>query len=311
MVLISAFTGFLLLFNIRRKGWTLPVIILGLWGVVAIIAGSIYPAFVQRFQVEPAELAKERPFIEHNIAATRDALMLSEVEQTDFEYTPRITDEDIEADRENMANARLLDPAIMLPTIQDMQFEREYYTFRDVDVDRYEIDGERTPVIISSRELNLEGVTAPSWEKLHLVFTHGYAAAVAPSNEANSRGEPNFLVSGIPPKVEDLPAIEQPEIYHGEDMGGYAIVGTKQSELSDDNVSSSYAGDAGVSIDSSVRRAAFALRFGEIEPLISDSITSESKVIYERDVIERVREIAIRDEIRPDRTARKPIQNML
>ena len=292
MVLISAFTGFLLLFNIRRKGWTLPVIILALWGVVAILAGSIYPAFVQRFQVEPAELAKERPFIEHNIDATRDALMLSEVQQTDFEYSAKITPADRAAEPENLENARLLDPTIMLPTIQDMQFEREYYTFRDVDVDRYEIDDSRTPVIISSRELNLSGVTAPSWEKLHLVFTHGYAAAVAPSNSANNRGEPNFLVSGIPPKVKDLPAIEQPEIYHGEDMEGYAIVGTKQSELSDDNVSSAYAGDAGVSIDSTVRQAAFALRFGEIEPLISDSITSESKVIFHRDVIRRVREIA-------------------
>jgi len=292
MVLISAFTGFLLLFNIRRKGWTLPVIILGLWGVIAILAGSIYPAFVQRFQVEPAELAKERPFIEHNIDATRDALLLSGVEQTDFEYSPQITEEDRAADAENLENARVLDPTIMLPTIQDMQFQREYYTFYDVDVDRYEIEDRRTPVIISSRELNLAGVTAPSWEKLHLVFTHGYAAAVAPSNTANNRGEPNFLVSGIPPKVEDLPAIEQPEIYHGERMEGYAIVGTKQTELSDDNVSATYAGDAGVPIDSSVRRAAFALRFGEIEPLISDSITDESKVIYNRDVIERVHEIA-------------------
>ena len=159
-------------------------------------------------------------------------------------------------------------------------------------MDRYDVDGERTPVLITSRELNLAGVTGPSWEKLHLVFTHGYAAAVAPSNEANNRGEPNFLVSGIPPRVIDLPALEQPEIYHGEDMEGYAIVGTKQTELSDDNISSSYAGDAGVPIDSSLRRAAFALRFGEIEPLISDSITSESKVIYRRDVIDRVRDVA-------------------
>ena len=300
MILISLFAGVLLLVNIRRKGWALPVIILALWGVVAIIAGGIYPAFVQRFQVAPAELARETPFIERNIEATRTALDMADVEETNFDYEGVITDEMVEENPGNLENARLLDPTIIQPTIQDIQVEREYYTFRDVDVDRYEIEDEQTPVVISSRELNLAGVTGPTWEKLHLVFTHGYAASIAPANQVNDRGQPNFLIDGIPPRVIDLPPLEQPEIYHGEDMEGYSMVNTKQTELSTDDVPAAYEGTAGVQVSSIVRRAAFALRFGQIEPLISDSITDESRVIYNRDIVDRVRQVAPFLETDPD-----------
>jgi uncharacterized membrane protein (UPF0182 family) len=301
MILISIFAGVLLLINIRRKGWALPVIILALWGLVAIIAGGLYPAFVQRFQVEPAELAKERPYIERNIEATRAALDLDAVEAVDFDYTQDLTEEMVEEAPTNLENARLLDPTVVQPTITDLQVEREYYTFRDVDVDRYDVDGERTPVVVSSRELNLGGVTAPTWEKLHLVFTHGYAAALAPSNSTNDQGEPDFLAGNIPATTSGgIPPLLQPELYHGEDMEGYSIVGTSQAELSTDEVEADYDGEAGVPIDSTLRRAAFALRFGEIEPLISGSITDESKVIYQRDVVDRVREIAPFLEIDPD-----------
>jgi uncharacterized membrane protein (UPF0182 family) len=291
MILVSIFAGVLLLVNIRRKGWALPVIVLALWVVIGVIAGGIYPAFVQRFQVSPNELAQEREFIERNIEATRTALGL-DVSTFDFDYDPDLTPEMLEENSVNIDNARLLDPAIVQPTFQDLQVVREYYTFRDVDVDRYDLDGTQTPVVISSRELNQQGVTDPTWEKLHLVFTHGYAAALAPANSINDRGEPQFLISGIPPRVRELPPIERPEIYHGEAMTGYSIVGTRQTELSNDNVEAVYDGESGVPMNSLARRAAFALRFGQIEPLISDALTPESKVIYNRDVVERVRELA-------------------
>ncbi len=301
MILISLFAGVLLLVNTRRKGWTLPIIVLALWGLVAIIAGGLYPAFVQRFQVEPAELAKERVYVDRNISATRAALGLDKVDQIDFDYDPELTKDAVEAEPQNLENARLLDPTIIQPTIQELQVEREYYTFRDVDVDRYDVEDTQTPTVITSRELNQSGVSNPSWEKLHLVFTHGYAAALAPSNTSDERGEPEFLVKDIPPVVSGgLPPLLTPELYHGEGMVGYSIVGTEQTELSDDDLEASYSGDAGVSIGSTVRQAAFALRFGEIEPLISDSITSKSKVIYIRDVLERVREIAPFLEFDPD-----------
>jgi len=299
MVLVSLFAGVLLLVNIRRKGWALPAITVGLWLIVAVIAGGLYPAFVQRFQVVPNELAQEREFIERNIETTRTALGL-DVETTNFNYTPDLTPDMMEDNRVNLDFARLLDPAVVQPTMMDLQVEREYFTFRDVDVDRYELGGVETPVVISSRELNLSGVPDPTWEKLHLVFTHGVAASIAPSNETNERGEPNFLINGIPPRSSELPPLDQPEIYHGEDMEGYAIVGTNQTELSNDDVEADYDGESGVPMDSIFRRAAFALRFGQIEPLISDALTGDSRVIFNRDIGERVREVAPFLELDPD-----------
>lgn len=299
LILISVFVAVLFIVNIWRRGWIMPGIVVSLWLLVALVVGSVYPAFVQRFQVSPAELSKEREFIERNIDATRDALGLGSVEQVAFDYQKAVTPDAIESQRVNLTDARLLDPAVIQPTIQELEFEREFYRFDDVDVDRYVVEDpdapgttNRVPTIVSARELNANGITNPSWEKLHLIFTHGYGLALAPANTTNARGEPDFLVQGIPATTTGLPALERPEIYHGEDMAGYAIVGTDQKELSTDQVSTTYTGKSGVALDSVFRRAAFALRFGEIEPLISSNLTDKSKVIYLRDVKERVRTIA-------------------
>ncbi len=297
LMLVSIAVAIVLIVNIWRRGWVLPGIVVALWLLLSIVAGSLYPSFVQRFQVGPAELAKERPYIERNIEATREAIGLAEVDQVDFVYSPDLTAEKVASQQVNLDNARVLDPSVMRPTIQDLEFGREFYSFRDVDVDRYVVQrGEeppvREPVIISTRELNTQGISSPSWEKLHLVFTHGYAGALAPSNTANGRGEPEFLVSGIPATYDGVPPLERPELYHGEDMEGYAIVGTEQTELTSDQLTTKYSGRSGVGVGSVPRRAAFALRFGEIEPLISGSLTPESKVIFIRDIRERVRTIA-------------------
>ena len=188
LILISVFVAVLLIVNIWRRGWIMPGIVVSLWLLVALVVGSVYPAFVQRFQVSPAELAKESEFIERNITATRDALGLGNVEEVDFDYQRTVTPEAIEGQRTNLTDARLLDPAVIQPTIQELEFEREFYRFDDVDVDRYVVDtqvGEaapptRVPVVVSARELNPSGITNPTWEKLHLIFTHGYGLALAP-----------------------------------------------------------------------------------------------------------------------------------
>jgi uncharacterized membrane protein (UPF0182 family) len=296
LILVALFAAVLFVINIRRRGWVLPVIAIALWVITAVVVNGIYPAIVQNFQVKPAELNKETPYVERNIAATRVALGLDGVSSSQLDYDPDLTREKLAAQQANLDDARLLDPNVLEPTIQTLQFGRPYYAFRDVDVDRYEVGdsgGEsREPTIISTRELNLDGVASPSWEKLHLVFTHGYGLAAAPANQPNSRGEPDFLVGGIPARVEGLGALERPEIYVGEDMAGYAIVDTKQEELSSDDLTTRYDGATGVPIDSFARKAAFALRFGDYEPLISDLLTDDSKVIYQRDVVARVQAVA-------------------
>ena len=296
LMLISLFAAVLLLFNIWRKGWVLPAIVVSLWLLIALVAGGIYPAFVQRFQVTPAELAKEKPFIQRNIDGTRKAMGLNNVTENKFNYDNNITQAKIDSQADNLTQARLLDPDLLKKTIQSLQFGRQYYAFNDVDVDRYQTSqppaDQSTPVIIASRELNQSEITNPSWEKLHLIFTHGYAAAMAPANTADSGGQPEFLVGDIPVTTKEVPPLTKPEIYIGDGMDGYAIVGTTQKELTTDTVDTKYDGKDGVSIGSIPRRAAFALRFGAIETLISDNLTSHSKVIFNRDITARVKAIA-------------------
>ncbi len=296
LILVALFAALLFVINIRRRGWMLPAMAIALWAITSVVVAAIYPAFVQRFQVSPAELNKEEPYIERNISATRTAMGISDVETSDLNYDPDLTREDLEGQQSNLDNARLLDPALIKPTIQALEFGREYYSFKDVDVDRYSMDSEdpttKTPTIISSRELKLSGVESPTWEKTHLVFTHGYAVAAAPANTSNSRGEPDFIVGDIPARVRDIGALDRPEIYVGEGMEGYSIVGTDQQELSSDDLTTIYEGSTGVPVNSFFRKAAFSLRFGEIDPLISDLLTDDSKVIYQRDAVERVKTIA-------------------
>ena len=300
LILISIFAAVLLLFNIWRRGWVLPVVVVALWALVAVVAGSIYPAVIQRFQVSPSELSKEKPFIEKNIEATRAAMNLDDVEQADFDYDPDLTAEKIEAQSDNLTDARVLDPAVMKSTIENLQVKRGYFTFKDVDVDRYKLGEEgaerETPVIISTRELNPADVPDPTWEKLHLVYTHGYAAAMAPANSVDTGGQPDFLVRDIPVETTGIPPITKPEIYIGEDMAEYSVVGTKESEQSAEETEGDsetrYEGQDGVGIGGFFRRAAFALRFSEFNMVISGNLTEESKVIFNRDVEERIREIA-------------------
>ena len=301
LLLVSLLAAVLLLINIWRRGWVLPVVVVALWGLTALVVGSIYPAVIQRFQVTPSELAKEKPYIERNIEATRVAMGLNDVEQTDFDYDPSLTVEKVAAQNGNLTDARLLDPSIMKSTIENLQVKRGYFTFKEVDVDRYKLGpagAERqTPVIIATRELNPADIPDPTWEKEHLVYSHGYAAAMAPANAVDSGGQPDFVVRDIPVQVSGLEPIDKPEIYIGEGMTDYSVVGTKIAEQSEEATDAEaggtkYSGKDGVSVGGFFRRAAFALRFGETNMLISSYLSDDSKVIFRRDIRERVQELA-------------------
>jgi len=172
---------------------------------------------------------------------------------------------------------------------------RTFYRFTDVDIDRYMIDGEQTQIVLSARELNPDSLPSDTWENRRLAFTHGYGAVLSPANAVTSDGQPDFLVKNIPP--QGAPAITQPRLYHGESVGGYAIVNSGRDEidyLREDGtaVTNRYDGEGGVGIGSVVRRLAFALRFGDVNPLISGFMTSESRILYMRDIRERVEAIA-------------------
>ncbi|RMH85619.1 MAG: UPF0182 family protein, partial [Actinomyces sp.] len=301
LLLISVFAVVLFVVNVRRRGWVLPVVATGLWAFVAIVMGGIYPAFVQRFRVDPNTTTREAVYTERNIAATREAFQLqpgTDLTEAPFVYSDELTPDEIRSAAATVRNARLLDPVVVQDTFERLEGEREFYRFAPVlDVDRYRVDGELTQVVVAARELNLGELD--SWERQHVAITHGYGVAAARANVTTERGRPDFLVSGLPVSVDERldATLDQPQLYYGEDLGGYALVGSTRDEVDyvDDNnqeIPFRYDGHGGVPMGSLVRRAAFALRFAQLDPLISNFIDADTRVIFERDVRTRVEKVA-------------------
>jgi uncharacterized membrane protein (UPF0182 family) len=294
LLLISLFSVGLLVANIWRRGWALPSIAVGLWALIAVIAGGIYPAAIQQFQVSPDKEARERPYIERNIAGTRAAFELDQVSTGDFTYTGVVEIDSLRDHRDVLQNARLLDPRIVDDSFTLNQKDRDFY--RDftgaLDMDRYTIDGELTPVVVGVRELG--ETNASSWEELHAVNTHGYGIVVAPANRVDDNGVPDFLVRDAPLEsdVSEI-QIDQPQVYFGEANSTYAVVGTTQREFEPGAAGGfTYDGEGGVPMSSFLQRLAFSFRFSEIEPLISGTLTDDSEVIFIRDIVERAERIA-------------------
>lgn len=306
LLLISVLSAILLVINIWQRGWVLPVTAVGLWVVVAIVMGAIYPAIIQRFRAEPEESKKEAVYIERNIAATRHALGFDRnpgdddpadnVDTRTFTPDTQITAAELAASP-SVRNIRLLDPDIVPNAFQVEQSERTFYTFNgEVDVDRYRIGDEVTEVVIGARQLNVADVPQQSWEGRHIQYTHGYGVAIAPVNSVTTQGSPDFAVGDVPVVASDDFELSQPQLYIGENLTGYAIVGATIPEVdyteANETVPFEYDGEAGVGIGSFFRQAAFALRFGDINPLISGFVDSDSKIIFYRDLRLRVQNLA-------------------
>ncbi len=295
LAIISVVAFFMFLFNITRRGWALPAMAVGLWAVVAVVVGVAIPAAVERFQVLPTQETKESEFIQRNLDATRNSYQLN-VESVDFKATDTLAPEELADSESTIRNLRLWDPAVIGANYQQSQAIRGFYQFNDVDVDRYEIDGRITQMLVSARELKPESVPSSSWVNQRLAYTHGYGAVATPSSGVTKEGNPAFRLQDVPPVGR--PALNrQPALYFGQGLDGYAVVGTNQKEIdypksSEENQTTSYTGKGGVELNSLLRRAALALRFGDLNILISDLVRPESRAIYFRDIDERVVRVA-------------------
>ena len=229
LILIALLSVVLFLVNIRRKGWGLPAVAVGLWALASIIMGGLYPLGVQRLSVNPDETTKEAPYVARNIEATKAAYNLGGVDQRTFNYDENLDGAALQGSSDNVSSVPLLDPEISARTFELQQVERSFFRFDpiEVDVDRYVIDGEATQVLISARELNSDGIPESGWESEVLSFTHGNGIALAPADEVRE-SLPQFLIGDVPIDNSisaDIP-VDQPRIYYGENMDDYAIVGT-------------------------------------------------------------------------------------
>jgi uncharacterized membrane protein (UPF0182 family) len=296
LLVIVIIVAAVIVYSVFRRNYRWPLYGIGAWIIAAILIGAVYPALIQRFQVQPSELARERPYIEYNIEYTRNAYALDRIEEQSFPAEPAPSSRDIATNEVTINNIRLWDHRPLKDTYNQIQSIRLYYDFYDVDVDRYTIDGDYRQVMLSARELSADKLAgeAQTWVNRKLQFTHGYGVVLSPVNEVTKQGLPNLLLKDIPP-VGSFD-IARPQIYYGEKTDDYVIVKTDTQEFDypsgDDNVYGRYEGDGGVSLDGFFRRLFYAWEFGDLNILISGELNPESHVLYYREISERVNHLA-------------------
>ncbi|MGH9083104.1 MAG: UPF0182 family protein, partial [Acidimicrobiales bacterium] len=298
---ISLFAAAILLYNVRRQGWTLPVLAVGLWAFVALVIGVIYPAVLQALRVNPAQSTLEQPYIHRDIVATRAAYGLQHVKVSKFAGRTTLTAPAITSNATTLDNIRLWDPdpSITLRTFQKKQNIRGYYIIQADGVDRYTVGGKMRPVVVGVRQINPTDLPSSGWVNTHLQYTHGEGVVLAQANRAtNEGGNPVFAVRDVPPvSSKGYPKITQPEVYFGVDQPGYVVVRTRQPELdyqkaTGTDVETQYQGSGGVAMGSWLAKAAFAVRLGDFNLMISDLLTTGSKIMFVRDVKARVEKAA-------------------
>ncbi len=288
---IAVICAVLFFATLWRRTWQLPVIGFGLMVLSAVLIGGLYPAIVQKFQVQPNEQAKEAPYIQKNIDATRRAYAIDETKLENYSGKSTVKAKDkLRTDADSAASYRVLDPNIVSPTFQQLEQKRKYYQFpTTLDVDRYE----GQDVVIGLRELNIRGIPKRNWINDHFTYTHGYGAIMARGTQTDANGSPVFTESGLP-TTGDLGEYQQ-RIYYGEKTDQYSIVGGPQKELDyeeNGEKTTSYGGNSGVSLENAFNRAAYAVAFSEPQILYSGAIGDGSRILYNRTPKQRVEAVA-------------------
>ncbi|MCS7259922.1 MAG: UPF0182 family protein [Anaerolineae bacterium] len=296
MFWIALLIALMLLANVylRRLWW--PIIGAAAWMIIALFTLTILPGIVQRYVVEPSELALEAPYIAHNIASTRQAYGLDRIEERNFERIAPLTAELLSEHQATLQNVRLWDYRPLSETYRQIQEIRPYYRFKDLDVDRYYINGDYRQVIIAARELDQSRLQSPTWVNQHLQFTHGYGVVMNPVNEVLPEGLPPLWIRDLPPIITVPITLTRPEIYFGELTDNYVFVNTGIEEFDyprgEENVYTTYQEESGILLDSYFKRLAWSLRLADINVLLSNYITPQSRLLINRQIHERVKLVA-------------------
>jgi len=286
-------------FNAFSLNLRLPAIAGGLWLAASLLVGTLYPGVLQSYVVEPNELARESEYIEDNIEFTRLGFGLDKVETRPFTVDQRMTRQDLDDNEAALQNVRVWDPRPLLQTYSQLQELRPYYEFVGIDIDRYNIDGLDRQVMLSGRELNKEQLSGDSWVNRKLEFTHGYGVVMNPVDRFTEQGQPEFFISDLPPKSKIDIQVTRPELYYGEldsSTGEDVVfVGSDLEEFDypsgNQNVYTHYEGKGGVALGGFMQKLLFAVRFGDYNLLLSEYITPDTRVMFHRQIEERVQRI--------------------
>lgn len=281
-----------------KTKWVLYVVVLYL--IVSFVGPTMLTGLVQSLKVSPNEINLEKPYIEDNIEFTKIAYGLNEVEERDYPVNMSLNLDILEEEAPTINNVRLLDWRPLTQTYKQTQEIRLYYDLSHIDIDRYYINGEYTQVMLSPREMNQNQITnnAQTWVNLHMVYTHGFGAVMSPVNKITSQGLPVYYLKDIPPINtigDETLNIDNPRIYYGQRDNNFVLVTTETEEFDypkgDTNSYNKYAGNGGVMLDSALKNLFMALRFGDIKILLSSDVTSQSKIMFDRQVQQRIKKI--------------------
>lgn len=312
LTFIVAAAAVLLLANIfirnTRRGVGLLIAASLIWLVGHILVAGIYPSLYQNLSVKPNELTKEQKYISNTIAMTRKAFGLeinTNVKEVPFQGTATLTQQDIQNNPYIEANARLWDYEKLKGIYDLTQTLRRYYDFTDIDIDRYNLalnnaaSPSKTQVMIGARELEVNNLQTQTWQSLHLQYTHGYGVQASPVNQVTTDGRPIDLITQSFPFSSTLLPVQQPRIYFGQGIAenNYSIVGTTLQEIDypfqgADDVKFKYDGKGGIPLNNWFVKAAFAAKLGDFNLLISDAVTDDSRLIFRRNIAERINQIA-------------------
>lgn len=265
---------------------------------IAIVAvgllGGVVSFAVQNLLVSPDEINKESKYLERNISYTRHAYGLDNIKVEEFPAEQNLNQQAIRDNSQTITNIRINDYEPVQDFYNQTQSIRQYYDFNDVDIDRYNIDGEQTQTYLAAREIN-ESKISSTWINRHLKYTHGYGAAVSRVDAVTASGQPDIIVKNIPPESEakDID-ITRPEIYFGELTNDYVIVNTDEQEFDypngNENSYSTYKGNAGIKLNL-LNRILFSVREGSMKLLVSSNVNSDSRIIINRNIKDRVEKL--------------------
>jgi uncharacterized membrane protein (UPF0182 family) len=294
-VLSGLAAAFLVGAAFTRWVWPLGAIV-ATWFVASFVVGRIYPEAIQRLTVDPNRLAQEERFIGNNITMTRLAFGLDRWEERPYTGSAPLSQGIIDQEQVTFQNARLWDYRPLGATLDQLQTVRRYYDFKDVDVDRYTINGQQRQVMLSARELDLAGnPEARGWVNERIIYTHGIGLAMVPVNEVTAEGQPQLFIRNLPPVSSGgAPEVKEPRIYFGEATDSFVIVGARQPEFdyprggdgsaggSDSVVENRWSGSTGIKLETMLSRLLFAARFRDLNLLISDQVTNASQLLMNR-----------------------------
>ena len=298
MIGLSIIAAFAALANLRVRTYRLPAAAVMLVVIGSFVLSGVAPVLFRQFFVKPSELELEKPYIERNIALTRQAYNLDQIAAKPFAAEQKLTFKTLDANKATIENIRLWDWQPLSDTYAQLQEIRTYYKFHHLDVDRYWLDGSYQSVMISARELrpSLLPPNAQTWVNRHVLFTHGTGAVMSPVTRKSTEGLPFFYLRDIPPVADGGPQIHEPRIYYGEERDSYVIVKGSTPEFDypkgKDNVYAAYDGTGGVPIGAMVWRGLFAYYFNDPNLLLSSYITADSRIMIRRNIQQRVRTIA-------------------